>query len=101
MTDLPPRMIWDYYADKGTYYIQVEGAGAFWMKKNPLNLPLPRFEVTPLLRFRVKGYGSKSSTPYDTTWAVKIPSSGMIQSPATFDVKDTTRLSPTNFLTVS
>ncbi len=100
LTDLPPRMIWDYYADKGTYYIQVDGAGAFWMKKNPLNLPLPRFEVLPELRFRVKGYGSKSSTPHDTTWAVKIPKSGMIQSPATFDVKDTSRLGPGSFLKI-
>ena len=57
-------------------------------------------EITPELRFRVKGYGSKSSVPYDTTWAVKIPASGMIQSPATFDVTDTSRLGPKNFLKI-
>lgn len=96
LTGMPPRMIWDYYKDKETYYIQVENYGAFWMKKNPLRLPLPRFEVTPELRFRVKGYGSSAKKTHDTTWAIKIPD--MISSPYTFDVEDTTRKGPAEFL---
>ena len=96
LTGMPPRMIWDYYKDKETYYIQVENYGAFWMKRNPLGLPLPRFEVIPELRFRVKGYGSSAKTTHDTTWAIKIPH--MISSPYTFDVKDTTRKGPDEFL---
>ena len=98
LTDVPARMIWDYYNDKGTHYIQVDGHGAYYMKKNPLNLPLPRFTVVPELRFRVKGYGSSSAVPHDTTWAVKIPSSGFPKSDYTFDTTDSTRKGPSTFL---
>jgi len=98
LTDVPAKMIWDYYSDKGTYYIQVKGHGAFYMKKNPLGLPLPRFTVKPMLRFRVKGYGSKSSVPHDTTWAVKIPTSGFPKSDYTFDLSDNTKTGPAKFL---
>lgn len=98
LTDVPARMIWDYYNDKGTHYIQVNGHGAYYMKKNPLNLPLPRFTVVPELRFRVKGYGSSSAVPHDTTWAVKIPASGFPKSDYTFDTKDSTRKGPSTFL---
>ena len=98
LTDVPPNMIWDYYGDKGVYYIQVDGYGAFYMKRNPAKLPIPKFSVIPEIRFRVKGYGSKSSIPHDTTWAVKIPTGGMVNSAFTFDVKDTTRIGPAEFL---
>ena len=98
LTHVPARMIWDYYADKGTYYIHVQGAGSFYMKKNPANLPLPRFDVTPELRFRVKGYGSKSSVPHDTTWAVKIPKKGMPSSDYSFDAGDRRKNGPAKFL---
>ncbi len=98
LTGMPPRMIWDYYKDKETYYIQIENRGAFWMKSNPLGLPLPQFKVTPELRFRVKGYGSSRKKTHDTTWKISVPESGMISSSYTFDVKDTTRKGPAEFL---
>jgi len=33
-----------HYAKKGIYYIQIGGAGLFYMKDNPANLPIPRLQ---------------------------------------------------------
>ncbi|MAL45954.1 hypothetical protein [Hyphomonas sp.] len=95
LTDIDPDIIANYYADKGVYYIHVEGAGAFHLAKNPARLPLPYFDVRPEIRFRVKGYGGGK---YDTTWAIKIPKSSLPQSPYTFDPSDTKRKGPAEFL---
>ena len=48
------RNIWDYYAAKDTYYIQIGGYGLYYMAANPANLPIPRFDVTSRLRIRMK-----------------------------------------------
>ena len=95
LTDIDPNIVSNYYADKGVYYIQVEGAGAFRLAKNPARLPLPYFEVAPEIRFRVKGYGGGK---YDTTWAIKIPKRSLPQSTFTFDPEDTQRKVPGDFL---
>jgi hypothetical protein len=95
LTDIDPDIISNYYADKGVYYIHVEGAGAFHLSANPARLPLPYFDVRPEIRFRVKGYGSGK---YDTTWAIKIPTSSLPASPYTFDPDDTQRKGPAEFL---
>jgi hypothetical protein len=34
----------DHYARKGIYYIQIGGAGLFYMKANPATLPIPRLQ---------------------------------------------------------
>ena len=48
------KNIWDYYAAKDTYYIQIGGYGLYYMAANPANLPIPRFDVTSRLRIRMK-----------------------------------------------
>ena len=48
------KNIWDYYAAKDTYYIQIGGYGLYYMSANPANLPIPRFDVTSRLRIRMK-----------------------------------------------
>ena len=39
------KSIWDYYAVKSTYYIQIGGYGLYYMSANPANLPIRRFDV--------------------------------------------------------
>lgn len=34
----------NHYNKKGVYYIQIGGAGLFYLNKNPLKLPIPKFE---------------------------------------------------------
>ena len=46
--------IWEYYATKGVYYIQIGGYGLYHMSANPANLPIPQFDVTARLRIRMK-----------------------------------------------
>ena len=48
------KSIWDYYAVKNTYYIQIGGYGLYYMDANPANLPIPQFDVTARLRIRMK-----------------------------------------------
>ena len=96
LTDIDPDIIAKYYADKGVYYIQVDGHGAFPLGKNPARLPLPYFACAPEIRFRSnKGYGGGK---FDTTWAIKIPKSSLPSSPYTFDPTDTQRKGPAEFL---
>ena len=37
-------MIAKHYNKKGVFYIQIGGAGLFYLNNNPLNLPIPKFE---------------------------------------------------------
>lgn len=41
------------YNKKGVFYIQIGGAGLFYMNKNPLDLPIPQFEGSCQIRLRV------------------------------------------------
>ena len=50
--------IWDYYATKGVYYVQVGGYGLYYMSANPANLPIPPLDVTSRVRIRIKAGGS-------------------------------------------
>lgn len=52
-------VVYDYYASKDVYYIQIGGAGFFYLKKNPLNLPIPQLEGKVNIELRLKSAGSK------------------------------------------
>ena len=50
-------MVFDYYADKDTYYIQIGGYGMYYMKEDPANLKscgVPQFNGGFKLRYRLK-----------------------------------------------
>ena len=60
----------DHYAKKNCFYIQVGGAGLFYLKKNPLKLPVPKLtgEINIEIRLgrsgstMVKSIGEKSAS---------------------------------------
>ena len=52
------RYIVDHYNRKGVYYIQIGGAGLFYLGKNPLNLPVPAFEGDAQIEMRIKYAGA-------------------------------------------
>ena len=64
--------LWDYYATKKTYYIQVGGYGLYYMKSNPANLPIPQFNPKLRIRIRVKRGGSKPIDNYRFTTALQV-----------------------------
>lgn len=49
----------NHYNSKNIYYIQIGGAGLFYMGKNPNNLPIPRLEGIINIEFRLGYSGTK------------------------------------------
>lgn len=57
----PLQVVYDYYEAKGCYYIQIgKGAGLFYMKENPLDLPVPRLDGAVNIELRLKSAGGKA-----------------------------------------
>ena len=54
-----------HYNKKGVFYINVGGAGLFYLGKNPLNLPVPEFQGEIQVEMRLGYGGSKLSFPTD------------------------------------
>ena len=76
------------YNRKGVYYIQIGGAGLFYLLSNPLKLPVPKFEGQIDIELRLKrgGSGGKpmASATYNVTGRLKtaIKSSLSLDNPA-------------------
>lgn len=60
------KFIHDWYAKKKCYYIQVGGIGLFYMKKNPLNLPIPQLKADIEIYIRLTRSGSGGTKAYPT-----------------------------------
>lgn len=59
------RFITRHYNKKGVYYIQIGGAGLFYMGKNPLKLPIPELKAEIQIEMRLGFGGGKLSFPTD------------------------------------
>ena len=66
--------IWEYYATKGVYYIQIGGYGLYYMSANPANLPIPPLDVTARVRIRLKAGSSIPVYNYRFTTALLVQS---------------------------
>jgi len=60
------KFIHDWYAKKKCYYIQIGGSGLFYMKENPLNLPIPQLTADIEIRIRLTRSGSGGNKKYPT-----------------------------------
>jgi hypothetical protein len=56
---VPYKFLHDHYAKKNCYYIQIGGSGFFYLKSNPLNLPIPQLEIPMAIELRLGRAGSK------------------------------------------
>ena len=63
----------DHYAKKKCYYIQIGGYGLFYLKENPLNLPIPQLNTAMNLELRLGAAGSKMNQ----TLKMKVASGNM------------------------
>lgn len=54
-----------HYNKKGVYYINIGGAGLFYMTKNPLGLPVPELNAEIQIEMRLGFGGGKLSFPTD------------------------------------
>jgi len=56
------KYITKHYNKKGVYYIQIGGAGLFYLGENPLNLPIPQFQGDARIELRIKYAGGSKTT---------------------------------------
>jgi hypothetical protein len=59
---VPTSVVFDYYADKDTHYLQIGGSGLYYMKENPSEMNVPQFNGTLKLRIRTKKAGSETNS---------------------------------------
>ena len=64
---------------KNVYYIQIGGAGLFYMGKNPLNLPVPEFNGEIQVEVRI-GYAGDSSGSTSKAFTNKAGSKNIIEA---------------------
>ena len=69
---VPLSSLFNYYAAKNTYYIQIGGYGMYYMSGNPANLPVPKFNGSMKLRIRLKRGGSTPIYNYRFTTALQV-----------------------------
>jgi len=79
---VPYAFLHDHYNKKKCYYIQIGGAGLFYLKKNPLNLPIPQLKIAMAIELRLGRAGSKM----DKTLGVDV-ASGNIRAQGRLDSK--------------
>ena len=73
------RYIKNLYNGKNVYYIQIGGAGLFYMGKNPLNLPVPEFNGEIQVEVRI-GYAGDSSGSTSKAFTNKAGSKEIIEA---------------------
>lgn len=86
------NLLYDYYAEKKCYYIQIEGKGFYYLKRDVANLGVPRFNPTVELRLRAKTHGSDNIANY--SFRVVIVSKRETMKESTFDIEGKTRSFP-------
>ncbi len=52
------KFIIDHYKDKGIHYMQIGGAGLFYLDQNPANLPVPKLDGEIEIELRAGRSGS-------------------------------------------
>lgn len=76
---LDARYITNLYNGKNVYYIQIGKAGLFYMGKNPLNLPVPKFEGEIQVEVRI-GYAGDTKGSISRAFTTKAGSEDLIQA---------------------
>ena len=92
---VPYTFLHDHYAKKDCYYIQIGGAGLFYLKENPLNLPIPQLTLPMAIELRLGRAGSKMDKSLKMEVASgnmraqgRLDSKGTVKSPYTLDSAD-------------
>lgn len=85
----------DHYKSKGIYYIQIGGAGLFYLSENPANLPVPKLEGKIDIELRAGRSGSKKNAAGVSVVSGLLRAQGRLkfqgQSPYTLDDPDSVK----------
>ena len=69
---VPLSSLFNYYAAKNTYYMQIGGYGMYYMAGNPANLQVPKFNGSMKLRIRLKRGAATPIYNYRFTTALQV-----------------------------
>jgi hypothetical protein len=61
---VPTQTLFNYYAKRETYYIQIEGSGFYHLKQDVAGLGTVQYDGTLTMRFRVKHAGHSKNPPH-------------------------------------
>lgn len=78
--------LYEFYARKHCYYIQIENKGLYFLKNDVANLLVPRFNPELTLRLRAKTHHSVPVHAYSFFAVIQARTSGMLISP--FDLEE-------------
>ena len=56
--EAPIDFLYDHYEEKNCFYIQIGGGGLYYLKRNPLKLPIPQLRMTFTIELRLGRSGS-------------------------------------------
>jgi hypothetical protein len=56
--EAPIDFLYDHYEEKNCFYIQIGGGGFYYLKRNPLKLPIPQLQMTFNIELRLGRSGS-------------------------------------------
>jgi hypothetical protein len=86
------NLLYDYYAEKKCYYIQIEGKGFYHLKRDVADLGVPKFNPTVELRLRAKTHGSDNIANY--SFRVVIVSKRETMKESIYDIEGKTKKFP-------
>jgi hypothetical protein len=89
--DVPSAVVADYYREKGTHYIQVEGMGLYHTGEDIQGWGVPKFEPTCKIRIRMKQHGS-GTVPQDCQASFNYNKRSLPSTP--YNMMDMSRLPP-------
>ncbi len=84
--------LYEFYARKKCYYIQIEGKGIYFLKQDIANLNVPRFVPELTLRLRAKTHHSIPVHAYSFFAVIQAKTGKMY--PSTFDLEEKTGAFP-------
>jgi hypothetical protein len=82
-----PRYLYEYYAQKNCYYIQIENKGLYHLKNDIANLIVPRFQPELTLRLRAKTHHSIPIYSYSFFAVIQAKTNVLTKSPYDLEEK--------------
>lgn len=81
-----PSLLFEFYARKNCFYIQIENKGLFYLKQDSANLGVPQFNAQLSLRLRAKTHHSYPIHKYSFFAVIQAKINSLITSP--FDLEE-------------
>ena len=81
-----PRYLYEFYARKNCFYIQIENKGLYFLKNDIANLLVPRFNPELTLRLRAKTHHSIPIYSYSFFAVIQAKTHALLRSP--FDLEE-------------